>query len=173
MIEGEQADEGEKLFSYTGGVIQSIEERREKMELLARRRWLIVIVLSLALMLMGLTIISGCGDNDDKTEPAEKVEEPQEKEMEEVEPAEPSNTPQDAVDAYLEEEGMNPAAVDLAEKTSKEDPTWAIFTGSDDVGDNLTIILHVEDGEWTVVEAGSSFPQWPPDIPGAPDDLFE
>jgi hypothetical protein len=138
------------------------------MELLTRRRLLFVIVLSLALMLMGLTVISGCGDNNDKTEPAEELEEPQE-----VEPTEPSNTPQDAVDAYLEQEGMDPEAVDLAEKVSKEDPTWAIFTGSDEVGDNLTIILHVDDGEWTVVEAGSSFPQWPPDIPGAPDDLFE
>lgn len=141
------------------------------MKSLARKRWLVVIALSLALMLVGLTVISGCGDDDDKTVPAEEVEETQE--MEEVEPAEPSNTPQDAVDAYLEKEGMDPEAVDLSEKISKEDPMWAIFTGSDDVGDNLTIILNVEDGEWMVVEAGSSFPQWPPDIPGAPDDLFE
>ena len=141
------------------------------MELLKQRRLLIVIVLSLALMLMGLTLLSGCGDDGGKTEPAEEVEKPQEKE--DVETAEPSNTPQEAVDAYLEDEGMDPEAVDLAEKVSEEDPTWAIFDGSDDVGDNLTIILHVEDGEWTVVEAGSSFPEWPPDIPGAPDDLFE
>jgi hypothetical protein len=136
-----------------------------------RKRWGIVIVMSLILMLMSLTLIIGCSDSDDATQPSEEVEKPQE--AEDAGPSEPSNTPDEAVDAYLDKEGMDESKVELTEKVSEEDPTWAIYTGTDDVGDSLTIILHVEDGEWTVVEAGSSFPEWPPDIPGAPDDLFE
>lgn len=138
-----------------------------------RKRWGVFIVLSLILMMMGLTIIIGCSDGDDTTTPMEEVEEPQENDTEDAESAKPSNTPDEAVDAYLDKEGMDKSKVELTEKVSEEDPDWAMYTGSDDVGDNLTIILHVEDGEWTVVEAGSSFPEWPPDIPGAPDDLFE